>query len=274
MIQVAPMPFHEALDSREVRSLLPTSGRTRDFATLDSAIKQRAMFSATVTSAKLLQKYNDVIDGILAGHLDQASARLAIKGVLEEMGYVPDPEHVGGLQDLSSNRRIDTTLETNVDVARGYGWREQGMQPDVLDEYPAQELFRAFGPKDVSKQRDWAARWREVGGEFYGERMIALKTDPIWSRLGDPKNFPDALGNPWPPFAFNSGMDVQDVGRDEAIALGLLTENTELLPQPTDFNADLKATPDIRSDWLRQMLEDTGLGSFDAAGVFHFEEAD
>ncbi len=270
MILLAPMPFLEALDSREVRSLLPTSGRTRDFAALDTAIKQRAMFSATVTSTKLLQKYDDLINGILTGQIDQASARVTIMDLLEEMGYVADPNNAGGLQDLASPRRINVTLETNVDMARGYGWREQGMDPDVLDEFPAQELFRAFGPSDPSRQRDWATRWAKAGGEFFGERMIALKTDSVWRKLGDPELFPDGLGNPWPPFAFHSGMDVRDIGRDEAQSLGIIQPNTELLPQPIDLNAELAAKPDVRATWLREALLETGLGEFDQQGIFHF----
>lgn len=285
MILLAPTPFREALDSREVRSLLPTSGRTRDFAPLDAAIKQRAMWSATVSSVELLQKYEDVINGILTGQLDQAAGRVMIKDLLEDMGYVSDPNNAGGLQDLASPRRINLTIETNVDIARGYGWREQGMQPDVLDEFPAYEFYRAFGtgtPRGYRRGADgalvdvpgdsWPERWEKAGGIFYGPRMIALKTDPVWSRLGDPKLFDDGIGNEWPPFAFNSGMDWRDIDRAEAESLGLLSSNTELFPQPIDLNADLQATPAVRAGWLRDALEETGLGKFEG-DVFHFRRA-
>ena len=56
MLLTDPIPYREALDSRAVRSLLPTTGRTADFARVETAIKLRAMFSATVTSVELLQK--------------------------------------------------------------------------------------------------------------------------------------------------------------------------------------------------------------------------
>lgn len=270
MLLTDPIPYREALDSRAIRSLLPTTGRTADFARVETAIKQRAMFSATVTSVELLQKYDDVIEGMLAGKLDQATARLAVKDLLAEMGYVADPNHAGGLQDLASTRRIDTTLSTNVDIARGYGWREQGMTADVLDEFPAQELFRAFGPRDASAQRDWAARWAAAGGVFHGGRMIALKTDSVWRQLGNPALFPDGLGNDFPPFAFNSGMDVRDIDRAEAIALGLLAEGDVLTPEPIDLNAELAATPEVRSAWLREALTDSGVGRYDRDGVFRF----
>lgn len=286
MITIGPMPFREALDSREIRTLLPTSGRTRDFAAIDAAIKQRSMFSATVSSVQLLQRYDDVINGILTGQLDQASARLMIKDLLEEMGYVADPNNAGGLRDLASSKRINTTIETNVDIARGFGWREQGMQAEVLAEFPAYEFYRAFGngtPRGFRRSSDgelvhvpgdsWPERWVKAGGIFYGDRMIALKTDPVWKKLGDPKLFDDGIGNEWPPFAFNSGMDWRDIDRAEAQSLGLIDADTEQFPQPIDLNADLQATPDVRSQWLREALEESGVGAFDARGVFHFRRA-
>ena len=268
MILTAPMPFQKALDAAEVKSLLPTSGRTMDLQQLSSDIKRRSLFSATVESGRLLQKLDDAVNGMLTGQGDQATARLGIKQLLADMGYQPDPELAGGLQDLSSTARINLQLETNVDTARGAGWFLEGQQPDVLDEWPALELIRISEPK--GKRRDWAARWAQVGGQFYGERMIALKNDPIWQKLGDPSIFPDGLGNPYAPFAFSSGMRTRDVDRDEAVALGLIDANTELMPQDLGLNDALQASPDVRSADLRAAMEATELGKFDAAGVFHF----
>lgn len=272
MMFTAPMPYTEALNAQAVKSILPTSGRTVDLQKLEPAIKRRAMFSATVQSVTHLQKIDDLVKGILAGQIDQASARLAVKQLLAEQGYAPDPEHVGGLRDLSSTQRINLQLETNVDIARGFGWHEQGQEPMVLDAFPAEELVRFFGPSNASAQRDWAARWEKAGGKFYGGRMIALKSDPVWAALGSVDNFDDALGNPYPPFAFNSGMDVQDIDRAEAVELGLIDENTELFPQSGSLNESLQATPDVRSQELRGLLEESGLGSFTDGGVFKFKE--
>jgi hypothetical protein len=272
MISATPMPFQEAIDSRAVRSLLPTTGRTADFAKVKTAVKERAMFSATVDSAHQLQAYDDLINGMLDGQINTAQARVIMKEQLAAMGFEPDPEVAGGLQDLSSTPRINLTLETNVDVARGYGWFAQGQDPTVLDAFPAQELVRFFA---TGKERDWAARWAKCGGKFYDGRMIALKppADDIWNKLGDPAVFSDGLGNPYAPFAFNSGMDVRDVSRDEAISLGLIDAATELVPEDRGLNADLQASPDVRSEKLRAMMESTGLGEFTADGVFVFKPA-
>lgn len=263
MIYLAPVPFREALDAHDVKSLLPTTGRTRDLQQLESAIKRRAIFSATVAVAEPLALIRDSVNSILAGQADQATMRLGVKQLWERLGYKPAAENMGGLQDLSSTRRIDLQIETNVAVARGAGWYEQGQQADVLDEFPAQELYRATSPEGGAKaERDWPSRWETAGGLFYDSRMIARKGDRVWERLGDPSLFPDGLGNPWPPFAFSSGMRVRDIDRDEAEQLGLISANEELLPRPLDLEADLQAAPVLREEWLRSAITDTGLGSF------------
>ena len=106
----------------------------------------------------------------------------------------------------------------------------------VVDEYPAWELLRVYprevprgfrkGPKGVliaEPDQDWPSRWVAAGGELVDGRMIALKNDDVWQNLGDGVGgYDDTLGNAFPPFAFNSGFDVQNVGRAECISLGLL----------------------------------------------------
>jgi len=266
-----PMPFQEALDAAAVKSLLPTSGRTRDLQQLETPIKRRALWSATVESIDSLQAIATGVQSILEGTADQASVSLDLLKVIKSQGYQPDPVQIGGLQDVSSFARRSLILETQVAIARGAGWREQGMQADVLDEYPAMELFRASSPRGGSEsERNWPARWSQIGGQFFGSRMIALKTDPIWQKLGDPNLFPDALGNDFAPFAFSSGMRTRDIDRDQAESLGRISPGSHLAPNPIDLTADLAATPTVRADWLRSAIADTGLGSFDAAGVFHF----
>ena len=53
--------------------------------------------------------------------------------------------------------------------------------------------------------------------------MVALKGSPIWAALGNGAGgYRDTLGNPFPPFAFGSGLAWADISRDEAIKLGLV----------------------------------------------------
>jgi hypothetical protein len=93
---------------------------------------------------------------------------------------------------------------------------------------------------------------------------VALKLSPIWAQLS-------RFGTPYPPFDFNSGMDVEDVGRRKARELGLLEDGEtgpsaespdRTPPAPPSFNANLQATvPTMRGDspeaeWLRAKFGD------------------
>jgi hypothetical protein len=75
----------------------------------------------------------------------------------------------------------------------------------------------------------------QAGGQIFGGRMIALKSDPIWESIS-------AFGTPYPPFDFNSGMWVRDVDRGEAISLGLLDEGEAAQPVVENFNARLESS--------------------------------
>ena len=268
MIFRSPMPFREALDAQEVRSLLPTTGTTNQLQQLGASILRRSMFSAQITSVQVLDQINESVRALLGGDVDQATMRLGLKQLHDRMGYRSDPQDAGGLKDFASTARINLQLETNVATAAGYGRFRQSQDEAVLDEFPAEELYRAIGR---GEQRDWATRWQQAGGEFYDERMIALKNDPVWVRLGDPDLFDDGLGNPYPPFAFNSGMRVRPVSRDDAVEMGLIGPDDPVFPRQLDLNADLKAEPDVRDATLRQLLEDSGLGRFDG-GAFVFTQ--
>ena len=64
---------------------------------------------------------------------------------------------------------------------------------------------------------------------FAENRMIALATDSVWSRIS-------FFGLPFPPFDLDSGMDLNVVGRNEAEELGLLRPNEQLVPMTTDLD--------------------------------------
>lgn len=260
----APMPFAEALDSREVRTLLPTDFRTRLLQEIPAQLRERAFFSAGVTNAEFLGRADSAISDLVSGSVDRATKRAELKQLLGRLGYAPVPGEEDTLTDLSSDARLNLILDTGLQQAQGYGAWRQGQDPAVLDLWPAQELVREI---ETEKQRDWPARWAAAGGEFFGGRMIALRNDPIWSRLS-------RFGLPYPPFDFNSGMGVQDVDRDEAVALGLIDRDTELLPEDRGFNTDLQASPDVRGNALAEALQsslrDSGIEADFVNGVLRF----
>lgn len=272
MILTQPMPYVEALQAAAIKTILPTTGQHRDLRQLEPALKRRALWMATNTIVPSLQRLGEGVQQILSGELSDREVRDQLAAVLEAEGYRPDPKKAGGIEDLGSTRRLKLAIDTQVELAHGAGWKNQGLQPDVLEAFPAQELVRFYGPSDPAQQRDWASRWARVGGQFFDGRMVALKTDDIWRRLGSSEFFDDALDTDHSPYAFNSGMGERDIDHAESVALGLIEADTVITPpaDADDLVADLQGGPEIRDAWLRDALVDTGLGRFDAAGVFQF----
>lgn len=275
-----PIPFDEAIQSRNVKGLLPTSMSSKQLSRLSTELKERAVFSARTLHAGYLQKANDLFAKIAGGATpedferraageepllqDIPGARLQLRKFLDSIGYRPDPTERGGVTDLSSDRRLNLLLQTNVEMAQGYGQWIASQDETTLDNLPALELFRISG---AAKPRDWPARWRLAGdasGHAIGDgwtltedgRMIALKNHPIWERLGDPDLFDDGLGNPYPPFAFSSGMDVRDITREEAIQLDLIDSDTQIVTQDRGFNDNLEAHASRFNSALQAALED------------------
>ncbi len=266
MIFSAPTPWREAIAGRDLKAVLPTSMSSEELKQLPTDIRERSMFSARTTNADYLQKVNDLITRIVSPetikdpetgqsrptrpgeYMDKATARLEMKQALQSIGYQPDPDKRGGLQDLSSDVRLDLIIKTNTEMAQGFGTWYADQDPARLDAWPAQELYRL---EDRKNRRNWVGRWLNAGGEIYGGRMIALKNDDIWTAIS-------AFDLPYPPYDYNSGMWVRDISRSEAIDLGLMDPD-EASPAPDlrGFNDDLQADVTDLADPLQAALVDS-----------------
>ena len=209
MLFTAPIPFREALRRNAARELLPTTLDTAGLRKLGQTVLNNSFFSARNELTDLLGAEKSQVDELIGGVTDFATARLRVKEMAQRISYQPDPEKRGTILDLSSTKRIDLVLQTNTQMMQSAGWDIQGQAPEILDEWPAQELYRA---EDRRERRDWLARFRLAGsqtGDPIGTgwtltedgRMIALKNHPIWDKLGDPGLFKDGLGNPFAPYA-------------------------------------------------------------------------
>lgn len=263
----APRPFLEALNASQVKALLPTSLGSADLAQLHPGILDRARFSAKVRSAAHLQVLDDGTNDIAAGQLDFATARLRLKQFLGASGCQAPEELRGTLQDFASDARTNLQLRMNVQMAQGYGWHIQGQDPDLLDAFPAREFLRV---EDRDQPRtNWPERWNAARAATVTDgatdaasgRMVALVGHPIWKEL-------NVFGHEYEPFDYGSGMGTEDVSRADAIALDLIGRDTRIFPQRDAFNDELQASPEIRSDHLRSLLEESGVGRFNARGVF------
>ena len=266
-----PLPFREAKTAAQARTLLPTNLRTREFEQMvedgHAAVLERARFSAGVRKVEHLSVIDDGINNLTAGATDVATQRLAVKQFLRGTGYMAPEDKRGGLEDLASDQRINLQLTVGVQQAQGYGWWKQGQQPDLLDAFPAQEFIRVEAREQP--RQDWPQRWNEARRKTVTDGatdsdsgvMVALKNHPIWAALS-------RFGTPYEPFDYNSGMGVEDKSRREAMALELIGRDTQIFPQDRPFNAGLQASPEVRSETLRTLLEGTGLGRFNRQGVF------
>jgi hypothetical protein len=256
-------PFVEAIADLVRKQAMPTNLGSAELRQLSSAVKRQSLFSARTTLVDYLDKIKTSVTSIINPQqvaregaeftvtegLNPATARAALRTKLKELGYSAPPGEVGTIKDLSSDARINLVIKTNTELAQGAGRFIQANDPDVLDGFPAQELVR-YDQKD--QPRDWEARWRSAAAVandpsaaaalgLHG-RMVALKSSGIWQALGDYGD--DGLGNPFPPFAFNSGMWVESVAREEAIDLGLIETSEPPRPADIDFS-NIFGTPDF-----------------------------
>lgn len=248
MLFTKPIPFTEAIKSNQLKALLPTTLTSEQIAQLTPDIRRASFFSARVANTDFLQELKDKIGAILTPKMDERGvnvglnipyARSQLRDFLTRISYQPEAGTAGTIQDLTTDQRLNLILQTQLDMAHGYGAWSEGQDEAILDAYPAQEFYRA---EDRIEPRDWPERWSAAGGEFFegasdypDGRMIALKNDPIWTEISE-------FDLPYAPFDYNSGMDIRDVDRVEAQDLGLLTIDDVIDPEERNFGEDLKAS--------------------------------
>ena len=272
----------DAMKQWNSRSVFETDLSSGELRAFSSQLKNRSVFSARTTNARYLQKVHEVVGDVLAGKVDMAKARVTLMRELKLLGYDPavgfpqdmatiPPAEKGSLQDLSSFRRINLLLETNVRMARGYAQMLAGESSYNKEAYPAWELVRLYIRRvergtPESKTAGWQKRWEDAGKAVRWEgasqsALVALKNSPIWAAIGDGEGgYIDTFGNPFPPFAFGSGMAWAAVSREKTIDLGLIAkEKTKTHPaSPATLTPGQKETARILSEMppeLREELE-------------------
>ncbi len=232
---VKPMPFAEALDKLGSQSPISAALSSSEWSDLPVELRENAFFSANVESLRFLQGAQDSLTDFLAGNVktledgqtllatgsraafvDQMQRRLAAMGVGREDG---------GITDITSERRLGLIFDIKTRQAGDYGYWRQGMDADVLNEFPASRFIRV---QDVREPRELHTRFQD---------QVYLKTDPIWA-LEINRDF----GVPWGPWGWGCGHDVEDVDRDEAEKLGLIKRGQRLVPQKKFLNTNLQAS--------------------------------
>lgn len=136
-----------------------------------------------------------------------------VREALRTMKYKRPPgtnsRSVENLKSFDCHRRIWGFC---ISMCYGYAaWKcENSMVTSSIA--PAMELVQTCVQEETE---NWPYLWHEAGGKFYGERMIARKTDEVWQKLS-------RFGVPWGPFAIGSGMRTRNIPRKEALALKVI----------------------------------------------------
>jgi hypothetical protein len=274
MLFAGPVPFEEAVSARKVKALLPTELTHAEMSRIRPEIRQVSTFSARTSNAEHIARLNTIVDEMIKPDkwedgatrgMTTGTGRLQLKESLKAMGY--DPEEPGTIKDLSSDQRLNLMINTNAQLAWGYGQWKEGQDETVLDLFPAQELFRL---EDRKEPRDWNQIWfaaaassdpRILAAFQETGRFIALKSSNIWMAISD-------FGVPYPPYKFNSGMWIQDIEREIAVDIGLMGETEDVHPLNTGFAQGYQISLETLPDYLQQMvLEDLGSGYKFEGGV-------
>lgn len=270
----------EAMTQWRSRSILPVDVGSAELRGLQREIAMRSVFSARTTNADYLTKIAEVVDDILSSKINLPEGRIRLMRKLKQLGYSPErgfpgdmemipPAERGSLQDLSSERRIDLVMETNVRLAQGYAQVLAGSTPYALQAYPGWELVRLY-LRDVprgsaeSHSIGWQRRWSDAGESVLWEgaaegALVALKDSPIWPALGDGAGgYADTLGNPFPPFAFRSGYAWRAVDRARCAELGLtatpVAKPATLTPGQKEVLRIVEGMPaDLRAELEREL---------------------
>lgn len=227
-----------ALDTLLAKVDVPSWARTDVWDLVPAELRRRAFLSAGVEKARFHAEFKRRLAELLANaRRDGAFVRRdtivrEMQAVAKELGL--DTGADDALTNPAAERRLALIVDVNTAQARGYASYVGGASKGAMAAFPCQELVRVAPRRGP---RDWAGTWIGAGGKLVGgNRMVALKDDPVWERI-------NRFGVPYPPFDFGSGMGVRDVSRREAIALGVITDAwrpPERLPVES-FNARAQA---------------------------------
>jgi hypothetical protein len=238
---IAPIKFEDAIRKLGARSPIGAQLSSRQWSAVPVALRERALWSATIESVRFGQDLQNNLTDFLEGNRDPDTGALKIGSrakFIEEMrrlaiaqGLGPlDEEDLGTIKDITSEKRLGLIFDINTKAAQSFGDRKQGLDPDVLEEFPAQRFIRVVDVKEPRQSHEG----------FEGQ--VALKTDlAFWLRINQD------FGVPWGPWGWGCGHDVEDVDRAESNALGLTQPGEQVgsdAPRgpSEDFNEHLQAS--------------------------------
>ena len=270
-ILIKPLKFIEAIRRLGKKKPIAKKLSSKQWAAMPTAIRERAYFTSNVESMKFLNRSKKMMQDYLAGAREtvttpdgrrvSALKKTSRKDFIFEMQKLAKQTGLGDImppgedlsrdlitrtKDIASETRLKLIFDTQTQQAQSYGYYKQGQDPAILDAYPAQRFIRAEQrkvPRPLHKRNRNEVR-RKDDMEF-------------WLRMNNQSI--GGFGVPFGPWGFNSGMDVEDVRRDEAIRMGLIAKNEQVLPPDDTFNKDLKAAADVKPEFLEKFMDKLGM---------------
>ncbi len=243
------LPLTDAVAAIDAKTPIGSLLKSADWADVPLALRQRAQFSAGVTSARVLQTIQDRLAEQLkiqkeklkngeTATFDRSSFIDAVRGIARDEGLGGE----GGLTDISSIPRLGLIFDMQNAQAAGFARHKLDTSEGALVLYPAYRLGESSAD-EPRPEEFWQRRWFESGQRTGWEgavrtEFVALKTSPIWAALS-------TFGTPWPPFDWGSTRELEEVDREEAIALGLVAADWTPPADAQggeDFNAQLQAS--------------------------------
>lgn len=242
--------FLQALENLTRRIVRPSWFRSREWAQVAPAFRQRAFFSATVTSAKVLSKMRnmlldwqqeavDEIVDVNTGATVTAYKEVGLAKFRERSADFLIQEGLAAPEDFAdqkitnviSNARLQLIFNTNLEQANTFAdWQMKMRNENWLNLYPAARFVRRPGAR-IKRQRHVDA-----------ENQVRRWDDFAFWRY---QNAADIGGFdvPWGPFGFNSYMIQVPVSRKEAERLGLVRKGERVKsPNLAEFGIDLGKT--------------------------------
>ena len=263
------------------KGVTPSWFRSREWATVDPAIRNRSFFSATISSAKVLNKMRSMLLDWQEGATEQTPGGIAYKEVglakfreraaefLIQEGLAKEDDYADqSIKNVISNARLQLIYNTNLEQAATFAeWQARMRDPEALNRKPAARFFRRSGAI-IQRPRHTAAE-----GDVRRYDDFAYWTFQNGNDIG-------GFDVPWGPYGFNSYMVQEPVSRAEAERLGLVQKG-EVIPVPdvtrygvslgSQFNHGVDATlddvtPEIRAKAQRAIVARLGPGAIGSDG--------
>ncbi|CAB4152484.1 hypothetical protein UFOVP612_10 [uncultured Caudovirales phage] len=264
--------YLEGLKALLRRKAFPASFKSDDWQAVAPAIRQRSFFSANVESAKVLNRFRNMLLDWQAGATEDVVSPSGIPTKAYKVSGLADFRSKAGelliseglattedfkdnsIQNIASMSRLKLIFNTNTQQAQEFAAYEMRVTDPVrINMFPAARFVRRPGAIEP--------RLRHVEAQGKVRRYDDFT---FWLQ----QNSADIGGFqvPWGPWGFNSYMTQQPVKRSEAEQIGLVRKGEQLTPldltpwgvaPKTRFNAGVEATVDDVTPEIRKQAIDT-----------------